>query len=306
MDDTAAAPEAPAPAKRPRRFGRWLLRRGAVVALLLIVARWTGVAESQMVYFPSRAPFTTPKTWEDVEIKTPDGLTLHGWFMPARGVAPGTKAPAILHVHGNAGNVSSHSAMSSFLADAGFHVLIFDYRGYGRSSPARWLNRDELMVDTVAAFDALKGDPRLDPDRIGVLGVSLGGTFALGLPSRRPSVKAVCTASAFSSWPGIAEDFVPVLGPVVMRSGLDGRNSVAAIGMSGSRMPMLFIHGDVDSIVPVRHAVVLANTATQAGAAGERTIVAGAKHNDLITDFADARIAIQGFFRANLFAPPAR
>lgn len=77
-----------------------------------------------------------------------DGLWLHGWFMPAGGRNPGDgPAPTVLHVHGNAGDVSNHRFACDFLRDSGFNVLLFDYRGSGESDKPDGLLRREWLVE---------------------------------------------------------------------------------------------------------------------------------------------------------------
>src|SRR5690606_10025203 len=129
--------------------------------------------EARMAYFPSREPFETPAGYEDVTFQTPDGLRLHGWFMPAVGAAPAGsmggsagsggagdaaagRRPAIIHVHGNTGHVALHADFSAFLTQAGFHVFVFDYRGFGRSDGGGRLTRAALLADTHAAIDYLR------------------------------------------------------------------------------------------------------------------------------------------------------
>src|SRR5438128_400135 len=58
-----------------------------------------------------------------------DGLELYGWFLPAKGSPLGT----ILHLHGNAENISTHFAGVAWMPARGFNVFVFDYRGYGAS-----------------------------------------------------------------------------------------------------------------------------------------------------------------------------
>ena len=174
-----------------------------IVSSITLIVLWsTGYAE-RLAYMPVRDAFETPEQYEDVWIQTDDGTRLHAWFMPAQGAKPGDQTPAILHVHGNAGNVLYHESFSSFLTNAGFHVLLFDYRGYGRSGEGK-MNRKNLSIDTRAALDYLMNRDDVDPDRVGVFGVSLGGPFALDATINEPRVRAVATLSTFSSWRGAA------------------------------------------------------------------------------------------------------
>ena len=284
---------------RPRTLSQRVFRTlrwsAAILLLTILVVRLIGAAES-LAYWPSRDPFPTPPWNQDVWITTEDGVRLHAWLMPARGVAPGAPAPAVLHVHGNAGNIASHDSFSRFLTDAGMHVLIFDYRRYGRSDDTGPLRRAALVADTRAALDALFARPDVDPHRVGVLGVSLGGAFALEAAADDSRVRAVATLSAFSSWQGIASDAAPLLGPLLIPPGVDGVDAAARLG---SR-PFLVMHGDADAVVPPRHARLLADAAAAAGVRAETWTAPGGDHNGMVQSMPEARERLIAFFAEHL------
>lgn len=283
---------------RRRALRDWATLAG-VLTLALLMTRLTGCVES-MAYYPSRGAFTTPAGYEDVWITTEDGVRLHAWFMPARGLAPGEQAPAILHAHGNAGNVSFHDSFSDFLTGEGFHVLLFDYRGYGRSDNDRPLRRAALAKDTRAALAHLFERPDVDPDRVGVLGVSLGAAFALDAAAAGERVRAVATLSAFSGWRAIAGDVLPLLGPMLMPPGLDPADSAARLG----DRPLLIMHGERDEIIPVRHAARIAAAAEAAGVPVTLWTHPQGDHNTFIQSIPEARTVMADFFRDHLIAPP--
>src|ERR671919_308271 len=87
-----------------------------------------------LLYFPDRQIRATPEhvglAYRDVEFESEDGERLHGWWVEARGQTRGH----LLLCHGNAGNVGDRVLHAELLTAAGFDVLLFDYRGYGRSS----------------------------------------------------------------------------------------------------------------------------------------------------------------------------
>ncbi len=283
-------------------------RRRAVVRLLVIVsipAALIGAAAAmnfgeRLVYFPSRDSFDTPRGYEDVTFRNDAGHTLHAWFLPAKGAEPGQALPVVLHAHGNAGNVSHHAGFSSFLTYRGVHVLVFDYRGYGRSDKAR-INRAALLEDTQAALAYLRSRPDVDPDRVGLYGVSLGGVPALHAAALDQRVPAVATLSAFSSWNAVAADHLPVLGPLLIRAGLD---PIDAIRELGSR-PLLLVHGDADTIVRRHHMARLADAAREAGVPVTTHTAQGADHNDIIFTHPAASEAIADFFAQHLTTPPS-
>jgi len=265
--------------------------------LVLVVIRLTGCTES-FAYWPSRDEFATPANYQDVEFTTPDGLTLHGWFMPARDTDAPT--PAVLHAHGNAGNISNHDSFSSFLTRRGISVFIFDYRGYGRSEKRGRLRRDKLVVDTQAALDYLRTRDDIDPTRIGLFGVSLGGAFALPVAATNTDVRCIVTLSTFETWRGVASDWIPVIGPMLFPSGLEPIDALPGL----APRPMLIVHGDADEVINVRHATLLYEAAKDAGVDVELHIAPGADHNQLIDTDPEAKERIADFFIQHLCEPP--
>jgi dipeptidyl aminopeptidase/acylaminoacyl peptidase len=287
---------------KPKRSGYaslfWVFRTVLVVLLLLIlVNRMFGFAE-RLAFWPSRQAFQTPAIYEDVWIETTDGVKLHAWFMPAKNVPKGTKAPAILHAHGNAGNIASHQSFSNFLTDAGMSVLIFDYRCYGRSDEAGPVNRSTCAIDTKAALQALLAREDVDPNRVGVLGVSIGGPFALLATAEEPRVRAIATLSTFSSWQAIANDATPILGPLLIRSGDDPTDTAAAL----QDRPYLIMHGNDDQIINPKHANLIYDAAV---AASIQTILKTypGDHNSLVQLNAQARQDLIAFFQETLSSP---
>lgn len=280
MNDHSQPADARTRTSTLRSFVRRVGLLGASVAGLLTLAGVSGVME-RIFYFPSRTPFVTPPGVEDASFNTGDGLTLHGWFAPAQGVTDPRHAPTVLHVHGNAGNVSNHFWYSEFLTERGVNVFLFDYRSFGRSEPARRsLRREDVLLDAHAALDYLLTRPDVDPARIGVYGVSLGASIALALAADRPEIRAAVSAEGFASWERIASDKVPIFGALLVRSGLDATDSVKRLG----DRPLLIVHGERDRIVPVRHASMIERAAHDAGVRVELFISPRVGHNDLIDD----------------------
>ena len=254
------------------------VRRLLIVFLgILLLVRLTGYAE-RLAFWPSRRAFETPSRYEDVWFTTSDGVKLHGWFMAAQGLAEGEKAPVVLHCHGNRGNVSKHDQFSSWLPSHGISVLVFDYRCYGRSDNTGPLDRHALLVDANAALEYLLTRDDIDPDRIAAMGVSLGGAFALPLAADRPEIKALVSLSTFSTWQGVASDWVPILGPILLGPGDDPIDHVAGLG----DRPWLILHGDADKVINVRHASILYEAGLAASVPVTRIIVPGAGHNDVL------------------------
>ena len=262
----------------------------------LLTVRLFGCAES-LAYWPTRGETVPHLAVEEVWFESADGTRLHGWYIaPTVDRSDGGPAPAVLHMHGNAGKIGDHVDFSAFLRDSGIGVFIFDYAGYGASDSRGPIRRDGVLADTRAALAYLRAREDVDPERVGVYGFSLGGCFALAIAAEDEEVTSVATLSTFSSWKGAASDFVPVLGGWLMPSGLEPLDAVERLG----DREYLIIHGTSDRIVRHRHSVILRDAATEAGVDVEYLSVDGADHNYILDTHPESAAAITGFFERTL------
>lgn len=225
-----------------------------------------------MLFFPSRAIAQTPADagldYDDVRMAAADGTRLHGWWIPRR-------APALGHVllcHGNAGNVGDRVLHAALLTAVGFDVLLFDYRGYGRSSGRP--SEQGTYGDARAALDRLLERPDVEPARVLYLGESLGGAVALELAlARQPA--GLVLLSAFASVRAMARMHYRAIPPALVP---DAYPSLRLIG--GLRAPLLVVHGEDDMIVPVEQGRALYDAAPEPK---RLHVVAGAGHNDIVS-----------------------
>lgn len=286
---------------KPRRWGRWVLKRVLGVAVVLGVTFLSrGWIERRLFYFPDRVVGAAPLGVESVRFETTDGMTLHGWWMPPVGYrASAGPVPAVVHAHGNAGNVESHAGISSFLTSHGFGVLVFDYRGYGESDGGRGdLRRERLVEDTIAAVRYVRSREDVDEARVGLMGQSLGVSFAAHAAAALGDVPALVLVSGFASWKEIARDHAGVFGPMLVRAGVDARDATGGMGST----PVLVVHGTADEIVPVHHADRIVEAAERAGVAVELLRLEGARHNDSPEMHAAMTEGVAEFFRRHLLS----
>ena len=218
-------------------------------ASYVLLGAYVYVFQSRLLYFPNipgRALTATPAdiglSFEEARITTVDGLELHGWYVPA-----GTGAPVVLFCHGNAGNISHRLEWLQIFHDMGLAVLLFDYRGYGRSRGAP----DEAGTyrDAQAAWDFLTHLKGISPARIVIIGESLGGAIAAHLAKDVASAGALILISTFTSAPDLASEFYWYL-PVRL---LARFQYPTAEYVSQVRVPTLVIHSRDDEIAPFSH-----------------------------------------------------
>lgn len=228
-----------------------------IASAYALLAAFLFFAQSHLVYFPQTGGdfIATPEQlelpYESVTLRTKDGLSLHGWFVPAQ-AARGT----VLFFHGNAGNISHRIDYLSMFHRLGYQTFIFDYRGYGQSSGTP--SEPGTYADAEAAWNYLVEEKGIQPDRIALFGESLGGAVAAWLAAHeRPGLLVL--ASAFTSLPDMAEKIYPFL-PVRLLSRF---NYNTLEYLRSVVCPVLIAHSPQDEIVPFAHGQALYEAAPE-------------------------------------------
>jgi fermentation-respiration switch protein FrsA (DUF1100 family) len=224
------------------------------LSVLIASVLLTGCIE-RLFFYPDAIDYGNPKSlgldYEDVVFSAPDGSKLHGWFIRSRGPARGS----VLHLHGNAANVSNHLPLVAWLPAQGLNVMMFDYRGFGKSRGKPTL--DGVVQDARAALDALRARTDIDAKRLVVYGHSLGGASALRLLAQdRSGVRLAIIESAFDRYRGIAREAAgPGLGTVLspLIAGLPGPADDPLAALARIDVPLVFIHGTDDRVIPMAH-----------------------------------------------------
>lgn len=216
----------------------------SLVIVVMYMSLFAGLEKSS-IFYPVRDWAATPRdaglAYEDVYLRTQDGVTIHGWFVP-RERAGGV----VLHCHGNAGNVSHRIHLLKMFYESGFSTFIFDYRGYGRSGGSP--DEDGTYLDAMAAFQYLVETKGYAAGRIAVHGQSLGGAVAIELATRTQPAALICE-SVFTSTLDMARELYPIL-PVQWFISMK-YDSLSKIG--SLTLPKLFMHSREDEIVGFQH-----------------------------------------------------
>ena len=230
---------------RPLRFRRFIFRllrilAGVYLGVIVIML----IFQNRFIYFPDTDVSATPAavglSFEPVAFAADDGVALTGWFVPAED----TRA-TVLFCHGNAGNISHRLNTLTAFHRLGLDVFIFDYRGYGESAGKP--SEAGLYRDADAAWRWLTKVRRVAPDRIIIVGRSLGGAVAAHL-ARERSPRALALESAFTSMADLGAHIYPWL-PVrwILRSQFDTAEAISEL-----TCPVLIVHSPDDRIVPYR------------------------------------------------------
>jgi uncharacterized protein len=254
-----------------------LLVRVALVAVLAVVilTAFMYVTQRGSLYFPWTGSVEPPPPGvESIELQTDDGLRLGAWFVPAAGATDESDpGPAVLVCNGNAGYRAHRLPLAHAVAAQGYHVLLFDYRGYAGNpgSPTE----DGVRTDARAAARALATRTDVDADRIAYFGESLGASACGGLATELPPA-ALILRSPFPSTVEIGRHHYPYL-PIVEPLVWD-RWPLAQQLRQDVRAPLLIVVGERDEIVPPH----LSRRAYEAAASDRKRWVelAATHHND--------------------------
>jgi len=261
-----------------------------VVAVALLVAGLAAVSRHYRTpQFPHRRdPGASGIAFDEIRFPTDGAKELYGWWIPAE---VGEGAPTLALVHGWGRNVERVLPFIRQLHPAGFNLIAFDARSHGSSDADGTANMLKFSADIRAALDeAIRRGA--DPQKLGVLGLSVGGAAAIHAAAHDERIRAVVTIGAFAH-PGdlmrveLQEKGTPsILVPVVLRyveHSIGARLDDIAPQQQIRRItaPVLLVHGADDAVVPVGHGRRLADGG---GANVELLVLDGRGHSDCNRD----------------------
>lgn len=258
------------------------LMSGLVVVLAasyLVMASALFLFQRRLLYFPD-ASIPSPAAagvaeMRPVIMQTADGLALRSWYKEA---PPGK--PTIIFFHGNAGNIGSRGGKARPYLDAGYGLLLAEYRGYG-GNPGK-PTEEGLYADGRAALAFLAGEG-VKPESTVLYGESLGSGAAVRMAAemaQRMPAAALVLEAPFTSVTDVAAHHYPYM-PVrwLNKDEFDSASRIA-----GVNCPLFVIHGEDDRTVPVKFGKKLLALARPPK---ESRWIAGAGHNE-IYDFGGA------------------
>jgi fermentation-respiration switch protein FrsA (DUF1100 family) len=175
----------------------------------------------------------------EISVTTQDGLSLVSWYLP-----PPPGRPVVLYLHGNGGHIGYRAARLRRFAEAGYGVLMLEYRGYG-GNPGK-PSEAGLYADAEAAM-AFLATAAIPAERLVLWGESLGSAVAVHLAAER-AVAGVVLEAPFTSVAAIAQWHYPFLPAArLVRDRFDARAQIGRL-----RAPVLVLHGGHDRVVPIR------------------------------------------------------
>ena len=238
-----------------------------------------------------------------VEFRSESGSTLHGWFVPGK-----AGAGAIVLMHGVRSNRLSMVNRASFLSQAGYSVLLFDFQAHGESSGTHITFGSLESKDARAAIQFLRDNA--PGEKIGVVGVSMGGAAAI-LATPPVSVDAIVIEMVYPTINEAVNDrltlrlgnWARILTPLLIvqlrpRLGVDPAELRPIDHVNQLTFPKLFIAGADDRHTTIEESRRIYETAR---APKELWIIPGAAHVDLHEAAKiEYELRLLNFFKSNL------
>jgi fermentation-respiration switch protein FrsA (DUF1100 family) len=250
-----------------KRLGVWhKVVIGLLTPIFLAGALTTGVAQllAFLAVHPPRERFLRNPAdlglpFENVQFTTSDGIELVGWFIGS----PQGEAAVILG-HGFSRSRQEMLDVAAMLHNNCYNVLLFDWRAHGKSGGKRTTFGHKEVEDLAAAVRYVASRPEVDPERIGVLGNSMGAAIAIRAAAILPQLKAVVSDSPFTSLEDSIEVGVRRRGPLGVwpLRPLAQFFGLKTIGIDPdlvrpiddiddiSPRPVLIMHGGRDELIP--------------------------------------------------------
>jgi pimeloyl-ACP methyl ester carboxylesterase len=249
----------------------------AIIWIILALAIFMGSLDLfiQYVYrYPKKPHQTTPAKlgipFQEVRFPTKNDCHLYGWWIPAQKKFP-QASPTLLLVHGWGRNVERMLGYIEKLLPRNYNLLVFDLRNHGSSAPDKFPNLLKFSEDIRAAVDFVLEQDSVNPELIGVLGLSIGGAAAIHAAAFDRRIKYIVTVGALAHPVDVMKlefqkKHIPYF-PLVwlffkylqFRMGINFNRIAPVNNIRKAQAKILLIHGEQDLTVPVEQGQKLKN-----------------------------------------------
>jgi fermentation-respiration switch protein FrsA (DUF1100 family) len=254
----------PSVGMQEQKFGTTFERRhlknaGILTSIFFFLVLLSQVGCSGLLFHPTKINYVQPETLaivpSDLWIEVEQGIKLHAWYFEAKKAI--SKRSMIVQFHGNAENLSSHFYSLAWIVDYGFDLLIFDYRGYGRSTP-KSPTPEAAINDGIEVIQfSFENFPS---KKIFIYGQSLGAAIAARSVingSYQNKISGLILEGSFSSYQAVAKSILArsawtwVLQPLAYLT-LSDKFSPDGKWTILNQTPILVIHGALDPVIPLK------------------------------------------------------
>jgi pimeloyl-ACP methyl ester carboxylesterase len=240
-----------------------------VASAFLLVGVFIYFFQERLIFFPSRLSedhiFRFDGNFEEMDFYPEENIRINALLFhgdPGRDV--------VFYVHGNAGNLDGWGMVADQFTPHGLSVLIYDFRGYGKSTGS--ISEKSLYKDALHIYDFLAS--QYGEQHIIVYGRSIGTGIASYVAAHRKPRK-LFLESPYCSIPDLAGQLMPILPKVMVRYKFSNYAHLKLVGC-----PVIVIHGNRDEVIPVSQSKKLQPLLKDNDSF---YVIEGGRHNDLET-----------------------
>ena len=235
-----------------------------IAACVLLIGSATALPAALSVLVPRFGLRPTPLTpieanparWglprgREIRFRAADGVSLHGWWVPAER-SPGLSAcGTVLLFHGRSANIATRASAAVWLASLGYNALLFDYRGYGASEQIR-PDETGLFLDGRAAYRYATERAGVPPGRLVLLGQSMGTAVASRVAAEQPAAGLVLVSPAINA-PGMVRAWLRAALPWAPVGWLDWERNRFEVATTAARSgePLVVAASRADRLAPI-------------------------------------------------------
>lgn len=243
-----------------KRAVLFVVKGSAISIALLMFGTWLALAPifamplyNVILFQPTKGDWNVPEKVDSVPLqelylKSAGGDKIHAVY-----IGDPNRKKTILFSHGNGGNVGAFMGVVQMFVHAGYSVLAYDYRGYGKSSGEPTL--DGVVEDGLTAYDYLQREKGVDSKNIVLAGLSLGTGVSSQISAKRRSAGLILI-SGFTDIRRIAREKLALLN-TYPDFAFPAQVLNTANVLSHPHVRTLIIHGAQDPLISYQHAVTL-------------------------------------------------
>jgi len=220
-----------------------------IFVFYLIIMIYFYLNQVNLIYFPDKKisfyPDQINLNYKDIYMITKDNIKINSWYIPGE-----KDSNLVIFCHGNAGNISGRVETIRLIHELNLSLLIFDYRGFGKSEGN--ISEKGLYLDIEAVYQYATKNLNIDKKKVIIWGRSLGAAVAIDFASKH-NINKLIIESAFTSISDMGQRIYPFL-PLkfICTHKFLSINKIDKIKAS-----KLFIHSKEDDLVPFSFGKIL-------------------------------------------------
>jgi pimeloyl-ACP methyl ester carboxylesterase len=237
------------------------------ILLFLTLIVYLALSQDRMIFYPEKLPeeydFPFSFPFDELVIEVEPGVRINAILARSK-----ETRGLVFYNHGNAGNLDSWGCICTPFLRRGYDVLVYDYRGYGKST-GKIRNEKDLVQDALFVFGKVRASYR--GKTLVFYGRSLGSGVAAAMADvYQPD--ALFLETPYSTFPKLVRGYYPFVPAFLVKYVLSTEKVIP-----GLRCPVFIIHGTADEVIPFQHSRDLA----EQNPSIHFFQVEGGTHNDL-------------------------